>query len=171
MTYRWVGHASSHGISHLFRHSVGWRVPPGKAVGTTYGRSQRFGIHHHLVVWIHHSVHYVSSLKSWVYECNQLDFQGSNDGELFLYWRHLSCAAAERIYSHELQLSPTQFYFMSQSESPRTFAWLESAYFSEIRQCNFRKRHNKCKVKMKTFGLLLPLDGVSWNLKQNMYII
>ena len=107
-------------------------------------------------------------VSSHEYMSNQLDFQGSNDGELFLYWRHLSCAAAERIYSHELQLSPTQFYFMSQSESPRTFAWLESAYFSEIRQCNFRKRHNKCKVKMKTFGLLLPLDGVSWNLKQNM---
>ena len=106
MTYWRIGHAPSHGVPHLIRHSVRWRISSAKTIRPRNGWSERFRVHHHFVMRVHHSVHAErqsrlswttcfgirldqSLMKSWylllmffsttlICVCDTYDFQGSN---------------------------------------------------------------------------------------------
>lgn len=53
LTYRWIGHASPHGISHLVWHPVGGRVSTTEAIGRLTTRwAQWLAVHHHFGRWM-----------------------------------------------------------------------------------------------------------------------
>ena len=69
-TYRRIGHAPSHWVSHLFGHSISWGVSTAEAVGARNGRPERFGVYHHFVMGVHHSVHSSTLLSFFVKPTN-----------------------------------------------------------------------------------------------------
>ena len=57
LTYRRIGHAPSHRVPHLIGHSVGRWISSAKTIRPRNGWSERFRVHHHFVMRVHHSVH------------------------------------------------------------------------------------------------------------------
>ena len=83
-TYRRIGHAPSHRVPHLIGHSVGRWISSAKTIRPRNGWSERFRVHHHFVMRVHHSVH-----AEW--QCCLSWSTLLRDQDLINPWRSLSC--------------------------------------------------------------------------------